>query len=91
MRTSHPGVRGIIAILTQYYWFRDMKAAARYVVRHCPDCIARKGRLLTKEVMAPDERPERLRGRWHIDGLQIPMSRGYNHLMITVVLRSSRG
>lgn len=95
---SHPGVGGTLAALTQYYWFRSMKAAVRYVVRHCPQCIARKGRPLTREEMAPDVRPSRLGGRWHVDGLQLPPSKGYDHLMVAVdaatkyvILRPSRG
>ena len=60
-------------------------------------CIARKGRPLTKEVMAPDYRPFFLGGRWHIDGLELPTSGRYDHLMVAtdvatkyVILRPAR-
>ena len=96
--TSHPGVRGTLAILTQYYWFRSMKKAVKYVVRHCLQCIRRKGRPHVLEMMVPDERPLRLGERWHIDGLMLPFSGGYDHLMVAVdaatkyvILRPCRG
>jgi len=91
-------VKGTLAMLQQYYWFRGMKAVTRDVVRHCPICIARKGRPLTKEVLAPDQRPIVLGGRWHIDGLHLPKSGNFDHLMVAtgvatkyVILRPCKG
>jgi len=95
---SHPGVRGTLAMLQQHYWFRGMKQVVKEVVRKCPECIGRRGRTLTKEVLAPDQRPMVLGGRWHIDGLQLPRSGEYDHLMVAtdvatkyVILRPSKG
>ena len=59
-----------------------MTIIIRDVIKHCKECIARKGRPLTKEKLAPDERPLVLGGRWHIDGLQLPPSGNYDHLMV---------
>ena len=39
-------------------------------------------RPLTKERMAPDERPPALRDRWHINGLHVPVSEDYDHLLV---------
>lgn len=96
--TNHPGVKGTLAALQLNYWFRSMKAVTKDVVRHCPDCIARKGRPLTREVMAPDARPPALGDRWHIDGLQLPASGEFDHLLVAtdvatkyVILRPSKG
>jgi len=93
-KTNHSGVKGTLAILTR--WFRSMKALVKQIVRHCPECIARKGRPLRRETLAPDERPAALGGRWHIDGLQLPGN--YDHLMVAVdaatkyvILRPSDG
>jgi len=95
---SHGGVHSTLAAAQEYYWFRGMKNTVRDVVRHCESCIARKGRPLTKEVLAPDERPLVLGGRWHIDGLFLPTSKGYDHLMVAidaatkyVILRPCKG
>ena len=50
------------------------------------------------EKLHPDERPIKLGGRWHIDGLQLPQSGAYDHLMVAVdvatkyvILRPARG
>jgi len=95
---SHTGVRGTYSMLQLYHWFRGMKAVVKSVVRRCPTCLARQGRPLTKEKMHPDQRPVALGGRWHIDGLQLPPSYGYDHLMVAVdvatkyvILRPARG
>ena len=95
---NHPGVKGTLATLQQNYWFRGMKAVTKDVVRHCPDCIARKGRPLTRERMAPDERPPALGDRWHIDGLHLPVSEDYDHLLVAtdvatkyVILKPCKG
>jgi len=70
-----------MAIAQRYYWFRGMKTLIANIVKTCPVCIARKGRPLTKESMAPDYRPFFLGGRWHIDGLELPPSGNYDHLL----------
>lgn len=95
---NHPGVNGTIKRVKQYYWFRGMKSVIKDVVHHCEKCIARKGRTLRKETMSPDERPLTLGGRWHLDGLELPPSGGYDHLMVAtdvatkyVILRPSKG
>jgi len=75
-----------------------MKAVTKDVIKHCPDCAARKGRSLTKEVLASDSRPVVFGGMWHIDGVQLPKSGRYDHLMVAedaetryIVLRPSQG
>ena len=67
-------------------------------MKHCEDCIAVKGRPITEERMAPDTRPMALGDRWHIDGLYLPESFGYDHLLVAtdvatkyVVLNKSLG
>ena len=81
---SHAGINGTCALVNQYHWFRGIKALARRVVHHCEKCLARKGRPTRKEVLAPDERPRVLGERWHLDGLALPTSGKYNHLMVAV-------
>ena len=81
---SHPGVFGTYEAVRQYHWFRGMKLMVKDVVRHCPVCIAIRGRPLTKEVLAPDQRPMTFGERWHVDGLQLPESLGYDHLLVAV-------
>ena len=95
---SHAGVKGTYSVLQLYHWFRGMKEVVKSVVRHCRICLASRGRPLTKEKLHPDQRPVTLGGRWHIDGLQLPPSKGYDHLMVAVdvatkyvVLRPARG
>ena len=67
------------------HWFRNMKQVVREVVIGCEQCIARKGRPLTREVLAPDERPLALGGRWHIDGLAMPETDdNFDHLIVAV-------
>ena len=95
---SHAGVRGTYAVLQQRHWFRGMKASVKEVVRSCPICMASRGRTLSKEKMHPDQRPIALGGRWHVDGLQLPQSGIYDHLMVAVdaatkyvILRPARG
>jgi len=97
-RASHAGVTGTYHTLQQDHWFRGMKRVVKDVVRHCPECIAVKGRPLTPEKMAPDERPLALGDRWHIDGLKLDLSHDYDHLFVAtdaatkyVVLLRSKG
>ena len=62
-----------------------MKQLVKEVVGQCEQCLARKGRPLTKEALAPDERPLEFGGRWHIDGLLMPESvDGHDHMMVAV-------
>jgi len=51
---------------------------------YCPECKFAKGRPLTKEILSPDERPVALGGRWHLDGLALQPSEGYDHLMVAI-------
>jgi len=81
---SHAGENGTYRALQLDHWFRDMKKTVKQVVSSCKECIAVKGRPLVPEVMAPDERPIALGDRWHIDGLQLPLSEGFDHLMVAV-------
>jgi len=97
-KSNHPGVRGTLAAVQQYYWFRNMKARVKDIVRHCPECTARKEKPFMEVAMAPDKRPMALGGRWHIDGLQLPPSGEFDHLMVAtdvatkyVILRPCRG
>jgi len=97
-QSNHAGVLGTFRLLARDHWFRGMKEMVKRVVRACPDCIAVKGRPITTEVMAPDTRPLSLGDRWHIDGLALPMSKGYDHLIVAtdaatkyVILRKSLG
>jgi len=82
--SSHAGVNGTYALIRQYHWFRGMKPLVRDVVRHCPKCLARKGRPIRREVLAPDDRPRVLGERWHLDGLELPKSGVYNHLIVAI-------
>ncbi len=59
-----------------------MKRSVKAVVRHCTVCIAVKGRQIRKEEMAPADRPPALGDRWHLDGLNLPPSMGYDHLIV---------
>jgi len=97
-RNAHPGVRGTLAILRQYHWFRGMKAMVMMIVKHCPECMLARGRPISLEKMSPDERPIALGGRWHIDGLDLGPSGNYDHVMVAidaatkyVILRPSLG
>lgn len=97
-QNAHPGIRGTLEILKLYHWFRGMKAVVMMVVRNCPICQYAKGRMISREKMSPDERPIRLGGRWHLDGLQLESSGGYDHLIVAidaatkyVILRPSTG
>jgi len=97
-KETHGGVRATLEAVKMHHWFRGMKAIVKSVVRQCPECIARKGRPLTKEQLAPDQRPLVLGGRWHIDGLFLPNSQTYDHLMVAtdvatkyVIIRPSQG
>ena len=81
---NHSGQRGTYAVMRQYHWFRGMKLMAKQVAGSCERCISRKGRALVKEKLSPDQRPLDLGGRWHLDGLQLPDSGGYDHLMVGV-------
>jgi len=97
-RLSHAGITGTYHMLQQDHWFRGMKPLIKHIVKHCPECIAIKGRPLTPEVMAPDIRPLALGDRWHIDGLYLGPSLGYDHLMVAtdvatkyVVLTRAKG
>ncbi len=45
-------------------------------------CIAIKGRQIRKEEMAPADRPPALGDRWNLDGLNLPPSMGYDHLIV---------
>ena len=97
-KQNHGGVSATINAVKQYHWFRGMKIMVRQVVASCPDCIARKGRPLTKEKLAPDERPMVLGGRWHIDGIILPPSNDFDHLIVAtdvatkyVIIRPSKG
>jgi len=83
-KMTHAGRHGTYQVLQLDHWFRGMKRVVREVVSTCPECIAVKGRALTKEVMAPDDRPMTLGDRWHVDGLHLPLSKGYDHLMVAV-------
>ena len=56
---------------------------AMMVVRHCPECIYCREKP-KPETLTPQERPIALGGRWHIDGLQLQRSGGYDHLMVAV-------
>ena len=95
---NHGGVNTTMASVIDHHWFRGMKILVRQVVGRCAKCIARKGRPLTKECLAPDKRPLELGGRWHIDGLAMPNAEGWDHLMVAVdaatkyvVLRPAKG
>ena len=98
-QTSHGGLRTTYEETRRYHWFRNMKQVVREVVNSCEQCHARKGRPLTKEVLAPDERPLELGGRWHIDGLAMPTTTDeYDHLIVAVdaatkyvILRQAKG
>ena len=97
-RQGHPGVTATLNAVKQHHWFRGMKVTVKNVVRRCQDCIKRKGRPLTKEKLAPDQRPRVLGGRWHIDGVILPPSGGYDHIMVAtdvatkyVVIKESKG
>ena len=83
-RKNHGGVKSTLADVSRYHWFRGMKTVVKDVIQHCQQCAARKGRPLTKETLAPDERPLELGGRWHVDGLAMPESDGYDHLIVAV-------
>jgi len=39
---------------------------------------------MRKEVLAPDERPRVLGERWHLDGLMLPKSGVYDHVMVAI-------
>ena len=95
---NHAGIFGTLRKVQIDHWFRGMKKVAKEVVKHCEDCIAVKGRPITEEHMAPDDRPMALGDRWHIDGLYLPESFGYDHLLVAtdvatkyVVLNKSLG
>lgn len=95
---GHAGVTGTLNTVKQHHWFRGMKVTVKNVVRKCQDCIKRKGRPLTKEKLAPDQRPRVLGGRWHIDGVLLPQSGEYDHLMVAtdvatkyVIIKEARG
>jgi transposase InsO family protein len=97
-RQGHAGVTATLNAVKQHHWFRGMKVTVKNVVRRCQDCIKRKGRPLTKEKIAPDQRPRVLGGRWHIDGVILPPSGGYDHIMVAtdvatkyVVIKESKG
>jgi len=81
---SHAGFDGTYNTLRKYHWFRGMKEAVENCVKRCEVCIAVKGRKLVDEKLAPDVRPIALNDRWHIDGLQLPPAKGYDHLMVAV-------
>ena len=96
---SHGGLKETYEETRRYHWFRNMKQVIREVVSNCEQCLARKGRPLTREVLAPDERPLELGGRWHIDGLAMPETTdGFDHLIVAVdaatkyvILRPAKG
>ena len=97
-RNAHPGRKGTLEILKQYHWFRGMKAMVLMVLKHCPECQFARGRPISLEKMSPDERPVRLGGRWHLDGVQVEPSGAYDHLIVAidaatkyVILRPSAG
>jgi len=79
---THSGFLGTYRAVRIDHWFRGMKQVVKDVVKHCKRCIAVKGRPRTKETLDPDERPTALGDRWHIDGLQLRPSMGYDHLMV---------
>ena len=97
-KQSHGGVSATINAVRLQHWFRGLKVMVRQHIASCPECIARKGRPLRKEKLAPDNRPLVLGGRWHIDGLALPPSNGFDHLMVAtdvatkyVILRQTIG
>ena len=46
--------------------------------------IMRKGRQLTRETMSPDSRPIVHGRRFELDGLKLPPSGNYDHLIVAV-------
>ena len=81
---SHAGVLATYRAVKQDHWFRGMKEEVKRVVRLCPKCIALRGRPITAEVLAPDERPAALGERWHIDGIAMEPSNGFDHVIAAV-------
>jgi len=81
-RATHAGITGTWRALQREHWFHGMKQVVKRVVKSCPDCLAVKGRPRIAETLAPDKRPPALGDVWHIDGLKLPLSQGYDHLIV---------
>ena len=97
-KLTHSGIEGTYKALQREHWFRGMKQIVKEVVSNCPDCIAVKGRPRMAETLAPDKRPATLGDRWHLDGLQLPPSSQFDHLIVAtdfatkyVILTKSTG
>jgi len=49
-RCSHAGVYGTYEAVRQRHWFRGLKQIVKDVFKHCAECIAIKGRPLTRDL-----------------------------------------